>query len=179
MSDTLRSRRPPSCCCRRPAARRGALPARLRDAGRPGTRPRGWFAPASMTRVTGACASAEELGSRRPGVRVEVSRRDQLEPTPDPYPHALRAAHSMVARLDPHSEYCMLHTLTGRCRAPAARQAPHEVYTGRLARRTSRPIDRLGRSRVDGSSARVAPPIVPSATGGANSSMRCWWRGSP
>ena len=120
VSDTLRSRRPPSCCCRRPAARRGALPARLRDAGRPGTRPRGWFALASTTRVNGACASAEELGSRRPGVRVEVSRRDRLEPTPDPCPHAVCAAHAMVARLDPHAECSMLHALTGCCRAPAA-----------------------------------------------------------
>ena len=71
--------------------------------------------------ATGACVSAEELGSRHPGARVEVSRRDRLEPTPDPCPHVIRAAHSMVARLDPHSEYCMLHALTGRCRAPAAR----------------------------------------------------------
>ena len=54
------------------------------------------------------------------GARVEVSRRDQLEPIPDPCPHAVCAAHAMVVGLDPHAECCMLHALTGCCCAPAA-----------------------------------------------------------
>ena len=87
-------------------------------------------APACLLPVPGLVLESVDSRTLRHSTSFRLSRRDRLEPTADPCPHAVRTAHSMVARLDRPA------------RSPATTRSPDTTTSERVSERGSPPFPR-------------------------------------